>query len=111
MTHAEWIQRLEPEPRKEDQMMMFWDGGHVASWQIALMWVGMIAFWGVVVWFGYIFLRAATNGTPTPDEGQSARRILDGRLARGEVDADQYQLIRSALVEAPDNKVAVGSPR
>ena len=91
--------------------MLFWDGGRVASWQIALMWVGMIAFWGVVIWLGYIVFRAATKSSPTPDEGQSARRILDERLARGEVDADQYQLIRSALVEAADNKVSVGSPR
>ena len=92
-------------------MMFFWNGGHAASWQIALMWVGMIAFWGVVIWLGYIVFGAATKSSPTPDEGQSARRILDERLARGEVDADQYQLIRSALVEAPDNKVLAGSPR
>jgi len=92
-------------------MMLFWEGGHVASWQIALMSVGMIAFWGVVIWLGYIVIRAATSSSPTPDEGLSARRILDERLARGEVDADQYELIRSALAEAPDNKVSVGSPR
>jgi putative membrane protein len=92
-------------------MMLFWDGGHVASWQIALMSVGMIAFWGVVIWLGYIFFKAATKSSPTPDEGQSARRILDERFARGEVDAGEYSKIRDALVETPDNKDSVGSPR
>ena len=91
--------------------MLFWDGGQVSSWQIAIMSVGMIAFWGVVVWLGYLVFRAATKSSPTPDEGQSARRILDERLARGEVDADQYQLIRSELDKAPVDKVSVGSPR
>jgi putative membrane protein len=92
-------------------MMLFWNGNHVATWQIALMSVGMVAFWGAVIWLGYIFFKAATKSSPTPDEGQSARRILDERFARGEVDANEYSKIRSAIDGASGNKVAVGSPR
>ena len=92
-------------------MMLFWDGGHVSSWQIAIMSVGMIAFWGAVIWLGYHFIKNVTSSTPTPNEGQTARGILDGRFARGEVDADEYSKIRSELDKAPVNKIAVGGPR
>ena len=27
--------------------MMFWNGGGWPFWEVALMWVGMIAFWGL----------------------------------------------------------------
>ncbi len=29
---------------------MFWYGSHLAFGQWCLMWVGMIVFWGVVIW-------------------------------------------------------------
>ena len=30
--------------------MMFWYGGGWPFWEVALMWVGMIAFWGLLIW-------------------------------------------------------------
>ena len=91
--------------------MVFWGGGNVATWQIVLMGIGMVIFWIVVVWLGLFLYRSATTNTPNSDAGQSSRRILDERLARGEVDADEYSMIRSALVEVPSTVAGPGSSR
>lgn len=56
-------------------------------------WIGMIALWAVVValviW-GVCRLFPAHNAT-------DARGALDQRLARGEIDAETYRLIRDEL--------------
>lgn len=56
-------------------------------------WIGMIAFWAVVValviW-GVSRLFPAHNAT-------DARVVLDQRLACGEIDAETYRLIRDEL--------------
>jgi putative membrane protein len=83
--------------------MMFWYGsGGWAFWQVALVWVGMIAFWGLLIWAVYALISGATRGT-----GQGARagehrtdsapRILDERLARGEISTDEYRRLRDVL--------------
>ena len=36
--------------------MMFWDGGHWVFWQAAVMWVAMVAFWGIVIWAVYALI-------------------------------------------------------
>jgi putative membrane protein len=83
--------------------MMFWYGnGGWPFWEIALMWVGMIAFWGLLIWAVYALI---TNLTRRPGQGPSAgghrgdnaRRILDERLARGEIDIDEYRHLRDVL--------------
>ena len=56
------------------------------------MWVGMIAFWGLLIWAVYALITSATRrpGSQARGEerhGDDARRILDERLARGEIDA------------------------
>ena len=86
--------------------MMFWYGGHLVFWQAALMWIGMIAFWSLVIWAIYALFTSATRSTRRPgDEHQSAdaRRILDERLARGEIDAAEYQRLRG-LIGAGDHQ-------
>jgi len=35
--------------RKEMVVMMFWNGGSWPFWEVALMWVGMIAFWALLI--------------------------------------------------------------
>jgi putative membrane protein len=56
-------------------------------------WIGMIAFWAVVValviW-GVCRLFPAHNAT-------DARVALDQRLARGEIDPETYRLVREEL--------------
>jgi putative membrane protein len=82
--------------------MMFWNGGGWAWWQAGLMWFAMIAFWALLIWAIYALV---TSITRRPDKevpgGQQqpgdARRILDERLARGEIDTEEYYRLRDVL--------------
>ena len=80
--------------------MMFWYGNAGwAFWQGALMWVFMIAFWGLLIWAVYALITRATRKPGTGPAGDGARQILDERLARGEIDTDEYRRLRDALRE------------
>jgi uncharacterized membrane protein len=100
--------------------MMFGYGGAGGwpVWAVAFMWIGMLAFLGVLIWVGYILM---TNATRRPhqqrrrDQGAHQRRsaagargVLDERLARGEIDAAEYQRLRG-LIAAGDNRAPAGS--
>jgi putative membrane protein len=66
------------------------------------MWVGMIAFWGLLIWAIYALVTSTTRRPSTGPQGgersgDDARRILDERLARGEIDTDEYRRLRDAL--------------
>jgi putative membrane protein len=69
--------------------MMFWYGAHWAFWQVSLMWLGMIAFWGLLIWAVYALIIAATRNPPR--HASSAREILNQRLARGDIDEAEYK--------------------
>ena len=94
--------------------MMFWYGNAGwPFWEVALMWVGMIAFWGLLIWAVYALITSATRRTgPQPrgeeHRGDDARRILDERLARGEIDADEYRRLREVLASG-DSPSTAGS--
>jgi putative membrane protein len=70
--------------------MMFGYGGHGDFWQVALMGIGMVVFVGLLVWALFAFFR---NGDPQSrtHHADDARTILDRRLAKGEIDADEYR--------------------
>jgi putative membrane protein len=91
--------------------MMFWYGGGWAWWQAGLMWAGMIAFWGLLIWAAYALITGATRRpSPSPGGGEhrgdDPRRILDERLARGEIDADEYRRLRDVLASGDDRSPA-----
>lgn len=82
--------------------MVFWhDGGGWAWWQGGLMWLAVIAFWALLIWVVYALVTGITrrNREQGRDEQApgSARRILDERLARGEIDAGEYRRLREIL--------------
>ncbi len=87
--------------------MMFWYGGHWAFWQASLMWAGMIVFWGLLAWAIYALITTARK-PPEKDHGGDALRILDQRLARGEIDATEYQRLRD-LITAGDHRFPAGT--
>ena len=89
-------------------VMMFWYGGHWAFWQAGLMWVGMIAFWGLLIWGAYALITNATRKPRDTDDGSDAVRILDQRLARGEIDAAEYQRLRD-LITTGDHRTPAGT--
>jgi putative membrane protein len=78
-------------------VMMFWNGGGWPFWEVALMWAGMIAFWGLLIWAIYALVTGATRRPGPGPRGEDARRILDERLARGEIDTEEYQRLRDVL--------------
>ncbi|MGZ4431210.1 MAG: SHOCT domain-containing protein [Gaiellales bacterium] len=69
-------------------MMMFW----------SLIWIGVLV---VVAWVAVQWARGSQDGRraqpPAAGERKSARELLDERLARGEIDVDEYQRRRSAM--------------
>lgn len=84
--------------------MMFWGGGGWAFWQVAVMWIVMIGFWALLIWGIWALISHASRGQggqhrddePRRD-GQQARQILDERLARGDIDAEEYHRLRDVL--------------
>ncbi|MDA8320527.1 MAG: SHOCT domain-containing protein [Actinomycetota bacterium] len=95
--------------------MMFWYGSHWVFWQAALMWIGMIIFWGLLIWGIYALVTSSRRSGSGGDRGgapggyaqggpggaghqsDSALRILDERLARGEIDAAEYRRLRDLI--------------
>lgn len=73
-------------------MMWYWGSG-VHWWGWLLGFAAMVAFWGLVIWGMWYFLTAVARRPQQapPAEGPDAKRTLDERLARGEIDADEYQ--------------------
>jgi len=81
--------------------MMFWYGSSGwAWWQAGLMWAGMIAFWGLLIWVVYSLITRSGSQGGQPrryEQPGDARRILDERLARGEIDPEEYRRLREVL--------------
>ena len=78
-------------------MMMFWYGGHWAWWQGGLMWLGMIVFWGLLIWAVYALITNLARKPDGRDSTGDARRILDQRLAKGEISPEEYQRLRGLI--------------
>lgn len=58
-------------------------------------WIWMVGFWVAVI--GLIVWAVARIAPPGPSGGDEARRILDERYARGELDDDEYRRRRHEL--------------
>jgi putative membrane protein len=79
--------------------MMFGYGSGWPAWGIALMWIGMLAFLVFLIWAVYALI-TSTSRRPGLDLDQkpgSADRILDERLARSEIDAEEYRRLRDLI--------------
>jgi putative membrane protein len=68
---------------------MFWNGMGVWGWTM------MIAFWVVVILV--VFWAVRSSETPAWSRQDGAFRILDERLARGEIDTEEYRERRAVL--------------
>jgi len=77
--------------------MMFWYTGHWAFWQAGMMWGGMILFWGLLIWGIYAVVNSSARRPGSRESGTDARRILDERLARGEIDTEEYRRLRDVI--------------
>jgi putative membrane protein len=79
---------------------MYWDNEHMDGGWSVLMMLGLLVFWTAlviaIVWALYSARSSNTSaaGTQTPRVGGSAgdpEDILANRLARGEIDPDEYE--------------------
>ena len=77
----------------------YYDGMGWGGW--LLMVLLMVAFWGLVVYAVVALFRGDGAGSSS-ETGRPAdpRRILDERFARGEIQLDEYQARKKALVDA-----------
>jgi putative membrane protein len=89
-------------------VMMVWFGSHWAFWQSGLMSIAILVFWLLVAWVVYAFITSGPPRTRTRDDGADARHILDQRLARGEIDADEYRRLRD-LIDSGGRRSTVGT--
>ena len=73
----------------------------------SLGWLGMGVFLllllGLIVWLVMRLLPGSSGRTPRPS-GESTAEILDRRMARGEIDASEWQTHRAALQSTQDSK-------
>lgn len=72
-------------------MMMYWDGGPGSGWGMLFMSLMMLAFWGGVIGLLVYVVRQTVHGQPRTGASATAKQILAERLARGEIDADEYR--------------------
>lgn len=79
--------------------MMWYDGGGMHWWGWVLGAFMMVAFWGLIIW-GIWYLVTSTRNDTKPAASAGAKEILDMRLARGEIDAGEYDRLRR-LIDAP----------
>ena len=75
--------------------MMVWFGSHWAFWNA--MSIAILVFWLLVAWVIYAFVTSGPPRTRARDDGADARHILDQRLARGEIDAEEYRRLRDLI--------------
>lgn len=88
--------------------MMYWYDGHDAGWawwQAGLMWLAVIVFWALLIWAVYALVTGVIRRSREQERGEQqpggARRILDERLARGEIDPEEYRRLREILDNPP----------
>ncbi len=80
---------------------MFWYGWHMPFWLAGMMWAVMILFAVLLIWGGYLLITSLTRRPDRDYRGTgthgTARQILDERLARGEIDAEEYRRIKDLI--------------
>ena len=90
-------------------MMWYWGGGvHWWGWLLGML--GMVAFWGLVIW-GVWYVVTGQGHRPEHDRRPhaDARQILDERLARGEIGSEEYLRVRG-LIDGEHIRTGDGQP-
>jgi putative membrane protein len=93
--------------------MMYYGTG-MSGWGYAFMGIGMVLFWGLIV-FGVVALVRHLGRTGQYPGGvtavcPSAQRLLDERFARGEIDVEEYQHRSGVLRAGGSTPAEPGSP-
>ncbi len=72
--------------------MTTWGWVMMIAW--SLVWVGVLATLG---WVAVRWVRAGSADPIRQPQAKTAHELLDERLAKGEIDVEEYQLTRAAL--------------
>jgi uncharacterized membrane protein len=59
--------------------------------------LGMVFFWGLVIWAIWYFAPSVTRSSQLHQRPPGAKAILDERLALGEIDAEEYRHLRELM--------------
>lgn len=74
---------------------MYWYGDHMGAWGWAVMVIGTVAFWALIITGIILLVRYVGHSTQTPPEQPPATRapeqLLAERFARGEIDEAEYR--------------------
>ncbi len=87
--------------------MMFWFDHDVSGWGWFAMSAGMILFWALIITAVVLLIRALNSPhehTHTPAAPTLPEDILRQRLARGEIDEEEYRRRLNALHAGPLTK-------
>jgi putative membrane protein len=84
---------------------MYWDHMNGWGWTMMIFWALIwIGFLGLIAWLAVQWTRTNSQGSaPSQPSSKTARELLDERLARGEIDAAEYQRLRD-LIGADDGR-------
>ncbi|MFF6776525.1 SHOCT domain-containing protein [Streptomyces sp. NPDC012637] len=79
--------------------MMFWYGDGMNGWGWFAMAAGMVLFWGLLITAVVLIFRSLDRaaGRPVRQGPTAPEQILGERLARGEIDEEEYRRRLSAL--------------
>jgi uncharacterized membrane protein len=93
-------------------MMWYWSGG-MYWWGWLLGAIGMAAFWGVIIWAVWYFVTGVSRRPGLEQSPGEAKRILDERLARGELSPEEYRHLRELMtnddLHAGNGRTPVGT--
>ncbi|MER6691532.1 SHOCT domain-containing protein [Streptomyces minutiscleroticus] len=86
--------------------MMFWYGHDVSGWGWFAMAAGQLLIWGLIITAAVLLIRALNRfqARPRLPATPSAEVILRERLARGEIDEDDYRRRLNTLHAGPLTK-------
>lgn len=81
-------------------MMGPWYGWGYGGWGGWLTLVGMVIFWGLVIWGIVALVRAnSRNGYRTDHQhSESALEVLKRRYAKGEINKEEFEEKKKALI-------------
>ncbi len=79
---------------------MYWYGHEMSGWGFPLTLIGMAVFWAAVIYGIVALVRYTSRNRPQagdPGRVPGAERLLAERLARGEIDEDEYRRLLATL--------------
>jgi putative membrane protein len=73
--------------------MMFWPGHDLSGWGWAVMTIGMLVFWALLIAGGVLLVRALdrSSGAAAGSARSSPEDVLAERFARGDIDEEEYR--------------------